>query len=341
MRTTHRRSFRVTAGAFAGLTVLSLGLAACGGEEEPGADPQEAVDAPEAEEPATWPLTGLPADEGAEQDHPVLVVKMDNTEASAPQEGLGSADLVVEELVEGGITRLAAFYYSDIPGVVGPVRSVRASDIGIVSPADGTLVTSGGAQVTLGRLKEAGIPLVSEGSEGFRRDDTRSAPYNLFADLSAVAKAQAGEAARPDDYLPWGTAADLPKGKPATSLTADFGSHATNWTFENGTYVNQNTYAAEGEEFPADSVLVLRVDVGDAGYLDPAGNPVPETLFEGEGQAQLFHDGKVVEGTWTKDGLEDAISLSTRDGELTVPAGRVWIELVPVDAKNGSVTYQK
>lgn len=271
----------------------------------------------------------------------MLVVKMDNTEASAPQEGLGSADLVVEELVEGGITRLAAFYYSDIPGVVGPVRSVRASDIGIVSPADGTLVTSGGAQVTLGRLKEAGIPLVSEGSEGFRRDDTRSAPYNLFADLSAVAKAQAGEAARPDDYLPWGTAADLPKGKPATSLTADFGSHATNWTFENGTYVNQNTYAAEGEEFPADSVLVLRVDVGDAGYLDPAGNPVPETLFEGEGQAQLFHDGKVVEGTWTKDGLEDAISLSTRDGELTVPAGRVWIELVPVDAKNGSVTYQK
>lgn len=341
MRTPHRRSFRVTAGAFAGLTVLSLGLAACGGEEEPGTEPQGAADAPEAEEPETWPLTGLPADRGAEQDHPVLVVKMDNTEASAPQEGLGNADLVVEELVEGGITRLAAFYYSDIPGVVGPVRSVRASDIGIVSPVDGTLVTSGGAQVTLGRLKEAGVTFLGESTPGFNRDDTRSAPYNLFADLSAVAKAESGKSARPDDYLPWGTAKDLPKGKPATSLTADFGSHATSWTFENGAYVNQNTYAAEGDEFPADSVLVLRVDVGDAGYLDPAGNPVPETLFEGEGLAQLFHDGKVVEGTWSKDGLDDAISLSTRNGDLTVPAGRVWMELVPVDAKNGSVSYQK
>lgn len=341
MPTPHRRSFRVTAGAVAGLTVLSLGLAACGGEEEPASDPQEAVDAPEKEK-ATWPLTGLTAQGDVEQDHPVLVLKMDNTEASAPQEGLGTADLVVEELVEGGITRLAAFFYADIPGVVGPVRSVRASDIGIVSPVDGTLVTSGGAQVTLGRLKEAGVPFLQEGAAGFRRDETRSAPYNLFADLGAVAKeTEDGEAARPDDYLPWGTPADLPKGKPATSLTADFGSHATNWTFENGSYVNQNTYAAQGDEFPAESVLVLRVDVGDAGYLDPAGNPVPETLFEGEGDAQLFHDGRVVQGTWSKDGLEDAISLSTADGDLQVPAGRVWIELVPVDDKGGSVSYQK
>ena len=68
-----------------------------------------------------------------------MVAKIDNTYASAPQIGLGEADMVVEELVEGGLTRLAAFYYSEIPGDVGPVRSMRASDIGIVSPvkADG------------------------------------------------------------------------------------------------------------------------------------------------------------------------------------------------------------
>jgi hypothetical protein len=47
----------------------------------------------------------------------------------------GHRDLVVEELVEDGVTRLAAFYYSQLPSKVGPVRSMRASDIGIVSPA--------------------------------------------------------------------------------------------------------------------------------------------------------------------------------------------------------------
>ena len=40
---------------------------------------------------ATWPLTGLPVtgDDEAAQKHPVMVLKMDNTDASAPQVGLG------------------------------------------------------------------------------------------------------------------------------------------------------------------------------------------------------------------------------------------------------------
>ncbi|MDZ5623370.1 DUF3048 domain-containing protein [Nocardioides sp. HM23] len=328
------------------LTALSLGLAAGGGADgaggSGGAEPKSA--APHKADPATWPLTGLPVNGGgsAEQDHPVLVLKLDNTEASAPQLGLSHADLVVEELVEGGITRLAAMYYSDIPGDVGPVRSMRASDIGIVAPVDGAMVTSGGAAQTVERIVDAGIRIFNEGSPGFYRESSRSAPYNLFTDMGKVAKAaEDGKDATPADYLPWGTEGDLPAGKPANTLTADFGSHATNWTFENGSYVNQNSYAADGDEFPADSVLVLRVDVGDAGYTDPAGNPVPETIFEGSGNAFLFHAGKVVEGTWSKDELSSALSLETKDGKLKVPAGRVWIELVPIDAKGGSLTYGK
>ena len=328
------------------LTALSLGLAACGGDDKSsdgGSDDPTSSKSAKAD-PDTWPLTGLPVDGGSsEQDHPVLVLKMDNTEASSPQQGLSSADMVVEELVEGGITRLAAFFYSDIPGDVGPVRSMRASDIGIVSPVDGSLVTSGGAGVTVKRISDAGIKIFNEGSPGFYRESTRSAPYNLFTDLAKVAKAsEDGTDSRPADYLPWGSEKDLPAGKPAGTITADFGgSHSTNWTFQNGTYVNQNTFAADGDEFPADSVLVLRVEIGDAGYKDPAGNPVPETIFKGEGKAQLFHAGKVVEGTWKKKDLGSAISLSTADGALKVPAGRVWIELVPVDAKGGSVTFGK
>jgi len=329
------------------LTALSLGLVACGGDDkkdEGGTDEPTSAGSKDGGEPETWPMTGLPVDKGdsAEQDHPVLVLKLDNTEASSPQQGLSHADMVVEELVEGGITRLAAFYYSDIPGDVGPVRSMRASDIGIVSPVDGAMVTSGGAAQTVERITDAGIRIFNEGSPGFYRESTRSAPYNLFTDMGKVAKAsEDNKDARPDDYLPWGSEGDLSDGKPANTLTADFGSHATNWTFQNGTYVNQNTMAADGDEFPADSVLVLRVDIGDAGYLDPAGNPVPETIFKGEGNAFLFHGGQVVEGTWNKDDLGSALELSTDGGKLTVPAGRVWIELVPVDAKGGSVTYGK
>jgi hypothetical protein len=320
------------------LVATSLVLAGCGDDEpdEPAAQEIEGGSMLDS----TWPLTGLPVegDDSAAQEHPVLVTKIDNTDSSAPQIGLGSADMVVEELVEGGLTRLAVFYYSDMPDEVGPVRSMRASDIGIVSPVDASVVTSGAAGKTIARIKDAGIKFFPEGSEGVYRDSSRSAPYNLFANLEEISSAAKQDERRPDDYLPWGEASDLPKGQKATTIDASFGGHTTNWQYKNGTYDNVNTHAAEGDEFPTDTVLVLRVQIGDAGYLDPAGNPVPETKLEGKGAALLFHDGRLVRGTWSKTGLDGPLTLETKAGKLSVPAGHTWIELVP--AKNGDVTFK-
>jgi hypothetical protein len=327
------------------LIAASLVLAGCGGGDETTSEdssPASQKVAGGSTLDSTWPLTGLPVsgDQSASQDHPVLVAKMDNTYSSAPQIGLSKADMVVEELVEGGLTRLAAFYYSQVPGEVGPVRSMRASDIGIVSPVDADVVTSGAAARTIARIKGAGITFFQEGAKGFHRDSSRSAPYNLFADLGEVSSTIKQDEARPDDYLPWGEDKDMPKGQPAKTIAASFsGGHTTNWSYRNGGYVNENTYAADGDEFPADTVLVLRVQVGDAGYLDPAGNHVPETKFTGSGAALLFHDGRLVKGTWKKDDLKSPVQLSTKAGKLTVPAGHTWIELVP--ANGGNVTYKK
>lgn len=339
------RSHRTSASALALALAASLLLAACGDDnkddDSDGSDAQPVADGGALAQ--TWPLTGLDVsgDDSAAQSYPVMVVKMDNTPSSAPQVGLDAADLVVEELVEGGSTRLAAFYYSDIPSEVGPVRSMRASDIGIVSPVDGTMVTSGAAAVTINRIRDAGIDYFSEGDAGFYRADDRSAPYNLMTDLEKTTDAAAtDEDARPADYLPWGAAEDLPAGQPAKTIAASFsGGHTTNWTFDGGGYTNDNSYADQAAPFPADTILVLKVKVGDAGYKDPAGNPVPETKLEGTGPAMLFHDGRLVRGTWSKADLDSPIELSTQAGELIVPAGHTWIELIPVDG--GNVTFTK
>jgi hypothetical protein len=322
------------------LAAASLLLAGCGGgdEEEPTepTSSESGAAAEEPEPPALWPLTGLPV-EGKAPTHPVVVTKVDNTSSSAPQVGLGSADMVVEELVEGGMTRLAAFFYSELPKVVGPVRSMRASDIGIV-PDGAHVVTSGAANITLARIRKAGIPFVTEGANGVYRDNARSAPYNLFAHLDVIGHGIKGGDA-PAPYLSFGTEEDLPQGKKASSLAASFGGHTTTWSFQKGGYVNTNSYAAQGDAFPADSVLVLRVRIGDAGYRDPAGYPVPETKFEGKGEALLFHGGEIVRGTWSKDGLTGSLTLRTSKGELSVPAGHTWVELVPAEA--GNVTWAK
>jgi hypothetical protein len=244
--------------------------------------------------------------------------------------------MVVEELVEGGITRLATFFYSKVPGDVGPVRSVRATDIGIVQPLGAVVVASGGAPPTVKRIKDAGIRMFTEGAKGYHRDESRVAPYNLFMHLDELAATiRARKESEP--YLPFSEEGDLPRGKPARGFTATFSpSSSSSFRFQGGRYVNTNSKAAEGDRFDADTVLVLRVEVGDAGYTDPAGNPVPETKFTGTGQAMVFNDGRLVRGTWRKPGLDAPVQLQAGGRPVELPAGKVWIELVPADG--GSVT---
>jgi hypothetical protein len=332
--------------ALSALTATGLVLTACGGSSSssPESETPQSVESGESI-PQFWPLTGLqvPEDKTSALDHPVLVAKMDNTASSQPQVGLSKADMVVEELVEGGLTRLAAFYYSEVPTNVGPIRSMRASDIDVVSPAHASMVTSGAASKTIVRITGAGITYYGEGAKGMYRSTERVAPYNLFVHLNEVATtAKLKKATTPPDYLPWGTEKDMPKGIKATTINAQFsGGHTTEWTYTNGSYHNLNSNAPAGDQFPATNVLVLRVREGNAGYLDPAGNPVPETLLTGKGNALLFHNGRMVAGFWhkAKQG-KSPITLTTKKGaKLTVPAGKTWIELVPLDG--GNVIFQK
>ena len=279
----HLSTRRAHLPALAAVVASSVVLAGCGGDAP--------ADAPDSQSTATgatlsgqWPLTGLPA-EGAAPKHPVMVVKIDNTSSSSPQIGLGKADLITEELVEGGSTRLAVFYYSQIPKKVGPVRSFRATDIGIVQPAEAVLVASGGAGQTVRRVHAAGIKTFTEGAKGYYRDSGRVAPYNLFMDLPKLAESLKPPEP-PENYLPWGPDEDFPSGQPAKGLEAEFSAGQTSsWRYQGGGYVNLNSYAAKGDQFSPATVLVLRVKVGDAGYLDPAGNPVPESKLTGKGEA--------------------------------------------------------
>jgi hypothetical protein len=330
------------------LTATGLVLAACGQRSSPS--PQAHTPAPQKVEGSQtvtqyWPLTGLKvrSNKTAKLDHRVLVAKMDNTVSSRPQVGLRKADMVVEELVEGGLTRLAVFYYSHVPRNVGPIRSMRTSDIAVVSPVHASMVTSGAAPKTIARIKAAHIRFYGQFAKGMYRSTLRAAPYNLFVHLRKVAAVAKRKPATPPGYLVWGSAKDLPQGRRVTKISVQFsGVHTTRWVFAHGRYHNTDSNAPAGGQFPATNVLVLRVREGDAGYLDPAGNHVPETLLTGSGHALLFHDGRMVAATWHKGKAPTStIKLTTRKGghKLDVPAGHTWIELVPVHG--GHVTFSK
>lgn len=335
-------SARLVAALTAG--ALSLSLAACGGlRPGPAALPDSQPVAGGARLAALWPLTGEPVS-GPTPSRPVLVTKIDNTASSQPQLGLDKADLVTEELVEGGSTRLAVFFYQNLPALAGPVRSMRASDISIVKPAHAAIVTSGAAPPTLRRIKDAKIPFFIEGAPGFFRDGNRQMPYNLMVKLPKLAEKLPTLAVVPASYLPWGKQSDFTGTgtRAARTVQVVFSrSHTTSWEFRGGKYHNQNSFAAVGQQFVPDSLLVVQVREGDAGYRDPAGNHVPETIYSGKGQMLLFHQGRVLRGTWTKSSRQAPVKLSTPAGPLSVPAGHVWVELVPNNLAGGRVTFAK
>lgn len=322
----------------------ALGAAgvACSGQPDdvvvPSPTPQPSAPTPTPTSEPTWPLTGLPAPDGV-SDNPVLVVKVDNTAPARPQVGLSAADLIVQELVEGGMTRLAAMYHSALPDEVSPVRSVRTSDIGLVLPTNGALVASGGAQRVLGRMADAGLMVFTEGASGFSRAADRRAPYNVAVDLAQTIT-DAADLEPPDEpYLPWADAGDeAPAGTPVDSIAATFSAaHTSTWELDGDRWRQVSGLAAEGDAYEPDTVLVLRVAITDAGYTDPAGNFVPETVLEGTGEALLFTGGELVEGEWSKSDPESPFELTDGAGDdLLVPPGRTWIELVPED---GDVTW--
>ena len=205
---------------------LSLSLAACGGSDSTSDKPKAQATAGGRTMNAVWPLTGLPI-KGEAPSHPVIVVKVPNTAEANPQVGMKDADLVTEELVEGGITRLAVAFDSKIPGTVGPVRSMRASDIGIVKPTRGVLVASGGAPPTVDRMKAEHVKVFSEGAKGYYRDGGRRAPYNLFMKLGELAKTLKAPAKAPKPYLPWGSPSDWSGTGKASDIRATFSQART------------------------------------------------------------------------------------------------------------------
>ncbi len=326
MSRTTRPTPRLAAVVLAG----ALALTGCSGEAEttskPAPTPTEGTTEPPA--PRVSPLTGEKA--GRLPDHRAVVVKIENTSSGEPQLGLGSADLVVEELVEGGLTRLAAFYYSSMPREVGPVRSIRATDIGIAKPAKALVVASGGAPTTMKRVRAANLRTATEGTSGYYRVSKRPAPYNLFMNLKKLPKDRLKGPA-PANYLPWGEPKGLGRGRRARHVEAEFSAGSvTEWSWNGRFWQRADSLAVKGDDFRPENVLALRVRQKSAGYRDPAGNPVPESVLTGTGPATLFHEGRAYQGAWRKQSLAGPLRLLTAKGQrMTVPPGNTWIELIP------------
>jgi hypothetical protein len=180
------------------------------------------------------PLTGLsPIPKGR-----VIAVKIDNTSAGRPQTNIDAADIVYVEQVEGGLTRLVAVYASQLPSVVGPVRSVRLGDPLLLAPYGGVaLAYSGGASGVVASVRQTHIVDASQPVHGgaYSRSGSKPAPYNLMVNLASLEGVLRNGARVRDVGFRWAREArGLASAPPVHGFTAPVGNTAVSFRWDPG-----------------------------------------------------------------------------------------------------------
>jgi Protein of unknown function (DUF3048) N-terminal domain/Protein of unknown function (DUF3048) C-terminal domain len=283
------------------------------------------------------PLTGL-ADPLAMGEHRCAVtVKIDNTPYAHPHYGLEQADVIYEEVVEGGITRLAAIFNSQAPDRVGPVRSVRRTDQSLVWPLRGIFAYSGGAPYAIQSIDTAPVTQLDEtraGSTMFR-DYTRrppyDAPHNLYAHVDQMYKRCTDPA--PPPLFTYRAAHSRVAGAPVTSIRVGFDQgYAVTWIWDppTGTWKRSifgtPEIAASGIQLSTTNVVVMF-----AQYAGGVGVEGAEATLIGYGTASVFTAGKVIKGTWIRpDKTKPAQLLDVAHHPIRLTPGPTWVELPDV-----------
>jgi len=294
--------------------------------------------------PPVFPLTGVLAPDPTKTKRVALIVKIDNSNAARPQSGINEADVVFEEEVEGGITRLAGVFQSTDATPVGPARSARSTDIAVASELNHPLFAYSGAnQIFLDQVHAA--PLVDVGADAaggdYRRDSKRTAPDNLFSDTIALF-AHADKSAGPPPALFTYRAPGQPASGagivPITHISQNFdgGTRVTwDWNAATGTWnrgMNGTAHVdTSGKQASPKNVVLRFVPYHNVpGIKDPAGNPVPEAELVGTGEAWLLTDGQIVKGTWSKASPTAVTTFVDAAGApMLLAQGQTWEELAP------------
>ena len=282
---------------------------------------------------ANAPLTGVVDPSGSALTRPALTIKIENTPEALPQWGVDQADVVYEEIVNGGITRLAAIFNSQAPAKVGPVRSVRPTDTQVVWPLGGIFAYSGGAAYAVASISTAPVKLIDESSAGTAmfRDPNLYAPHNLFA-VAPLLFAFKGTPTPPPALFSYRKATEKPVGAKVTSFVVPFPSiYSVTWTWNatttswDRTLFGKADVTGTGVRESPKNVVVMFVN-----YVNGIGTEASYGNLQGSGQAAIFSGGKEVRGTWSRGPSKaDVVQYKTATGAtIILTPGQTWVELL-------------
>jgi hypothetical protein len=287
------------------------------------------------EEPTYNSLSGREGSDGE-----ILAVKIDDSVSARPQIGIDRADIVYIEQVEGGLTRLATIFSSEIPTLIGPIRSARISDIEILAQYGRVVFAYSGAQskllpvISAANLNDYGAQRQSPTI--YTRDESRTSPTNMVlrADLLLEKVRSDGREIATSRSVGWNFG-ELPIGGtaiteaklswPAASYEVKWSKEESRWLIFNNGVANMS---ASGVQHGPTTFLIQNVEILPSEYGDKFGGVTPYSKTIGSGTGFVLRDGKYFPATWARpDELSGTTWLAQDGSELPFARGQIWIAL--------------
>lgn len=336
------------------LAAAVLFVAGCGGGG--GDEAKGPVGAGRAEEDTTTtavpipaPLTGLVLTDDDVAERPAITIKVDNGPQGRPQSGLDKADVLIEEKVEGGITRFLAVFHSEDAALVGPVRSVRSTDPGLVGTFGGVFAFAGGIPEFERQARQQPVTVVSESasSEGFQYPANKQRPFKTYtttAKLRSLAKSHDDPPPKLFEFLAAGEVFGPAGAVPTTSANVSFGRStfsvqydAASGLWKRSTNGTPHTVAG-GAQLTFTNVIIQKTPYQPTRFKDPSGSRVDEATVIGSGDAVVLSQGKRAEVKWAKSSATAVTTYTDSAGQpVKLAPGRTLIALPP--AAGSTITF--
>ncbi len=340
------------------LAAMLLGCTALAASAEEGSDGNDFVRSY---------LTGKLVPESIGRTRPVAIM-INNIQDALPQSGIANAEVVYEAPVEGSITRLMGIFedYQDVERI-GSVRSCREYYVFFAREFDAVYCHYGHAvyathvlnlsdTLRLSGMGDYDLNYEGEGDVTYYRSDDFPSPHNVFTNYEML---QAGidykgyDMSYPADYTGHYKFADddnpvtLDNGVTANYVSPGYSYNEPYFTYDSETgkytryqYGDVQIDYLTGKALTYNNIIFEYCDWSkwdDNGYLDI-------NVYAG-GSGKYITNGKAIDITWKKDGVEgnivdqdagvypsEAFGVThyyDSDGnEITLNQGKTWVCIV-------------
>ena len=288
-----------------------------------------------------------------------VAVMTENTHVTLPQYGVGSADIIYECPVEGGITRVMAIYqnYKKLEKV-GNVRSCRLYYVYFAKEFGAAYFHAGESKYALDILNSSFIDnvdgITGKGGAFYYRDHSRKAPHNLYTtgeNIASAMKTYGFDTSLPEDYTPHYQFTTeeaenmLSDGTDAKKISMYY-VDAKPWFEYNekdGLYYRYEFGEKQVDGLTGKQLKVKNIIIQNCrSSLKDSKNGTLDIDYLSGGDGKFITNGKAVDITWTRKSDSDITHYFDEKGqEIVLNPGKTWVEICENSRSSGNVISAK